>query len=133
MCSNPNPSSTVNQCILIIWISLSCCFNIYRDRHSRDPNLSVAVTFHIELRPQVHAVLYRGNKQLSTTQLRTAGGLVAGNRLFEGVIVVALTLGVIEALVTGYVSSSLRDVAAFLLLIAVLYVRPNGLFGSYST
>ncbi len=59
--------------------------------------------------------------------------LVAGNRLFEGVIVVALTLGVIEALVTGYVSSNLRDVAAFVILIAVLYVRPNGLFGSYST
>ena len=47
--------------------------------------------------------------------------LVAGNRLFEGVIVVALTLGVIEALVTGYVSSNLRDVAAFVILIAVLY------------
>ncbi len=59
--------------------------------------------------------------------------LVAGNRLFEGVIVVALSLGVIEALVTGYISSNLRDVAAFVVLIAVLYVRPNGLFGSYST
>ena len=59
--------------------------------------------------------------------------LVAGNRLFEGVIVVALTLGIIEALVTGYISSNLRDVAAFLVLIVVLYVRPNGLFGSYST
>ncbi len=58
--------------------------------------------------------------------------LVAGNRYFEGVIIVALTLGVVEALVTGYVSSSLRDVAAFVILIAVLYVRPNGLFGSYS-
>ena len=58
--------------------------------------------------------------------------LVAGNRYFEGVIIVALTLGVVEALVTGYVSSNLRDVAAFVILIAVLYVRPNGLFGSYS-
>ena len=59
--------------------------------------------------------------------------LVAGNRIFEGVIVVGLTLGVIEALVTGYISSNLRDVAAFVILIAVLYARPNGLFGSYST
>ncbi len=58
--------------------------------------------------------------------------LVAGNRYFEGVIIVALTLGVVEALVTGYVSSNLRDVAAFVILIAALYVRPNGLFGSYS-
>ena len=59
--------------------------------------------------------------------------LVAGNRYFEGVMVVALGIGVIEALVTGYLSSSLRDAAAFFVLIGVLYFRPNGLFGSYAT
>ena len=57
--------------------------------------------------------------------------LVAGNRFFEGVILVALSLGIVEALVTGYVSSNFRDVAAFVILIAVLYFRPNGIFGSY--
>lgn len=59
--------------------------------------------------------------------------LVAGNRYFEGVMVVALGLGVLEALVTGYISSSLSDAVAFFMLIAVLYFRPNGLFGSYAT
>lgn len=59
--------------------------------------------------------------------------LVAGNRYFEGVMVVAIGIGVIEALVTGYISSSLRDAAAFFVLIGVLYFRPNGLFGSYAT
>jgi branched-chain amino acid transport system permease protein len=59
--------------------------------------------------------------------------LVAGNRYFEGVMVVALALGVLEALVTGYVSSSLKDAVAFLVLIGVLFFRPNGLFGSYQT
>ena len=59
--------------------------------------------------------------------------LVAGNRYFEGVMVVGLAIGVIEALVTGYVSSSLKDAVAFFVLIGVLYFRPNGLFGSYST
>ncbi len=58
--------------------------------------------------------------------------LVAGNRYFEGVMVVALGLGITEALVTGYISSSLRDAVAFFILIAVLYFRPNGLFGSYA-
>lgn len=57
--------------------------------------------------------------------------LVAGNRYFEGVIVIAFVLGVLEALVTGYLSSSLRDAVAFFVLIGVLYFRPNGLFGSY--
>lgn len=58
--------------------------------------------------------------------------LVAGNRYFEGVMVVGIGIGIIEALVTGYVSSSLRDAVAFLILVGVLYVRPNGLFGSYA-
>jgi branched-chain amino acid transport system permease protein len=59
--------------------------------------------------------------------------LVAGNRHIEGVMAVAIGLGVLEAIVTGYISSSLRDAVAFCVLISVLYVRPNGLFGSYAT
>ena len=59
--------------------------------------------------------------------------LVAGNRYFEGVMVVGLGIGIIESLVTGYLSSSMRDAAAFFVLIGVLYFRPNGLFGSYSS
>ena len=58
--------------------------------------------------------------------------LVAGNRYFEGVIVVAIGLGIIEALITGYLSSGLRDAVAFSLLIFVLVLRPQGLFGSYT-
>ena len=58
--------------------------------------------------------------------------LVAGNRHIEGVMAVAIGLGVLESLVTGYVSSSLRDAVAFCVLISVLYVRPGGLFGSYA-
>lgn len=58
--------------------------------------------------------------------------LVAGNRYFEGVIVVALVLGVLEAMVVGYFSSAYRDVVAFFFLVIVLFLRPEGLFGSYS-
>ena len=58
--------------------------------------------------------------------------LVAGNRQIEGVIVVGLLLGIVESLVTAYLTSSLRDAVAFGVLIVVLYVRPGGLFGSYA-
>jgi branched-chain amino acid transport system permease protein len=57
--------------------------------------------------------------------------LVAGNRHVEGVMVIGLALGVLEALVAGYVSSTLRDAVAFGLLLAVLVFRPRGIFGSY--
>jgi branched-chain amino acid transport system permease protein len=58
--------------------------------------------------------------------------LVAGNRSIEGVAAVAFGLGIIEALVTGYISSSMKDAVAFVMLIGVLYIRPAGLFGSYA-
>jgi branched-chain amino acid transport system permease protein len=59
--------------------------------------------------------------------------LVAGNRHIEGVIVVALALGVVESLVTAYLTSTLKDAVAFGILVVVLYLRPRGVFGSYGT
>jgi branched-chain amino acid transport system permease protein len=46
-------------------------------------------------------------------------------------MVVGLALGITEALVAGYVSSNYRDAISYALLIAVLVLRPRGLFGSY--
>lgn len=57
--------------------------------------------------------------------------LVAGNRHIEGVMVVGLLVGVLEALVSGYVTSTLRDAVAFGVLVIVLVFKPRGLFGSY--
>lgn len=57
--------------------------------------------------------------------------LVAGNRHIEGIMAVGLFLGVIEALITGYVSPAYKDAVAFGLLLAILVFRPRGLFGSY--
>ncbi len=46
-----------------------------------------------------------------------------------GAIAGGLFLGMIEVMVAGYGSSEYQDVGAFLILIAVLLVRPHGLFG----
>jgi branched-chain amino acid transport system permease protein len=40
-----------------------------------------------------------------------------------------LTLGVLEALATGYVSSGFKNAIAFVLLLGFLFVRPGGLLG----
>jgi branched-chain amino acid transport system permease protein len=56
---------------------------------------------------------------------------LAGNKTVEGVVPLGLALGVIEALVTCYVSSSYRDVVAYVVLMAALYWKPAGLFGSF--
>jgi branched-chain amino acid transport system permease protein len=48
-----------------------------------------------------------------------------------GAVIGGFALGVIENLMGGYVSSSLVDVAAYLVIIVVLLLRPSGLFGEW--
>lgn len=48
-----------------------------------------------------------------------------------GAVVGGLALGLCENLMGGYVSSALVEIAAFLIIIAVLLLRPQGLFGSW--
>jgi branched-chain amino acid transport system permease protein len=49
---------------------------------------------------------------------------------FPGAVAGGLLMGVTETLVAAYISSTYRDAVAFVVLIAVLLVRPAGLFGS---
>ncbi len=46
-----------------------------------------------------------------------------------GAVLGGLVMGIAEVLVVGYVSPSLRDAIAFVLLIVILLVRPAGLLG----
>lgn len=46
-----------------------------------------------------------------------------------GAVLGAILLGIGETMISGYVSSSLRDVFAYALLVIVLFVRPSGLMG----
>ena len=55
--------------------------------------------------------------------------VMAGMGSIEGAIVAGLGLGIVEALVTGYIGNEFRDIIGFCLVICVLAVRPQGLFG----
>ena len=61
-----------------------------------------------------------------------AAGMGAMGSAF-GSLVGGLILGVLEKLVGGYVSPAAAEVVAFVLLIGVLTVRPQGLFGKRET
>jgi branched-chain amino acid transport system permease protein len=50
-----------------------------------------------------------------------------------GAMVGGILLGVVETLVSGYLSSTYRDAIAFVVLIAILLYRPTGLFGAPQT
>lgn len=66
-----------------------------------------------------------GNVGLKAFVASVIGGLGS----VPGAITGAMLLGLIETLVSGYVSSGLRDLVSFSLLIVILLIRPSGLFG----
>jgi branched-chain amino acid transport system permease protein len=49
-----------------------------------------------------------------------------------GALVGGLILGLLEALTAGYISSQYKEAAAFIVILAVLFVMPQGLFGRKS-
>ena len=50
-----------------------------------------------------------------------------------GALVGGILLGLIEALTAGYISSVYKDAAAFVVILVVLFVMPQGIFGRKST
>ncbi len=55
--------------------------------------------------------------------------IIGGIGSVQGALLGALLVGVLETFIAGFISSNLRDVFAFILLIAMLVVRPSGLLG----
>jgi branched-chain amino acid transport system permease protein len=58
-----------------------------------------------------------------------AASIVGGFGSIPGAIIGGLTIGVIETFGGFYVSSSYTDAIAFVILISVLLIRPQGIFG----
>jgi len=55
--------------------------------------------------------------------------LVGGLDSIAGAIVGGMMLGVIQSLVTGYLSPALSDVVPYIILLLILIIKPYGLFG----
>ncbi|MFQ5401470.1 MAG: branched-chain amino acid ABC transporter permease [Anaerolineae bacterium] len=58
-----------------------------------------------------------------------AAAVLGGFTSLPGAVVGGLTLGVLENLVAGYISTELKTTFAFALIVLVLAIRPSGLLG----
>lgn len=68
----------------------------------------------------------------SLTNKAFVSAVFGGLGSIPGAVIGALTLGIGETMIAGYLSSSLRDLFAYILLILVLIMKPNGLMGKSS-
>jgi len=59
--------------------------------------------------------------------------IVGGLGDIGGALIAGLLLGVLEVMTAGYVASGLKEAVPFLVLVAVLWTRPAGLFGRAAT
>jgi branched-chain amino acid transport system permease protein len=60
------------------------------------------------------------------------GAVFGGLGSLPGAIVGSLLLGLLETYTSAFISSTMRDLVVFFMLILVLLVRPNGLMGVYT-
>ena len=58
--------------------------------------------------------------------------VIGGLGSLPGAVIGGLLLGVLETMISGYVSSTYRDLFSYAVLIIVLLLMPNGLFGKNS-
>jgi branched-chain amino acid transport system permease protein len=61
-----------------------------------------------------------------------AAAMLGGMGNPKGALVGGFLLGILEAMTAGYISSQYKDAAAFVVIIAVLFAMPQGLFGHKS-
>ncbi|WP_422021413.1 branched-chain amino acid ABC transporter permease [Roseibium sp.] len=62
-----------------------------------------------------------------------AAAMLGGMGNPKGALVGGLLLGLFEALTAGYISSQYKEAVAFVVILAVLFVMPQGLFGQKTT
>ena len=83
----------------------------------------------------VAGVLIAGSAGLSPLLAGTALGVLAaivlgGLDSILGAIVASLIVGLVEALAAGYLGGKTRDLVQYIVVLAVLVVKPYGLFGT---
>lgn len=99
-------------------------------------NRVFVVTFAVAVALAALGGFLLANVQLVSPSLADLGllalpaAVVGGLTSIPGAVVGGLLVGVLQSLGAGYVSSSARDVFVYAVLLAVLLIRPWGLFGT---
>jgi branched-chain amino acid transport system permease protein len=78
----------------------------------------------------LYGIKYQVYPQMSAITLKSfIAAVFGGLGSLPGALLGSLLLALIETFVSGYLSTQLRDIFSFLILIAMLVVRPSGIMG----
>jgi branched-chain amino acid transport system permease protein len=81
----------------------------------------------------LYGMKYQVFPQIGAITLKSfIAAVFGGLGSLPGALLGALLLGLIETFVSGYLSTQYRDLIAFIILIAMLVVRPSGIMGKSS-
>ena len=102
-----------------------------------DTNKIISLTFVISgalacIAGTMVAMYYRSIETTMGSSIGTkifAAAILGGVGVLPGAVVGGLLLGIIETIVSAYISTGYRDAISFSILIVVLLIMPNGLFG----
>ena len=59
-----------------------------------------------------------------------AAAIIGGLSNPFGAVLGGLILGIMEVLIAGYLSSEYKDAVAFVIMLAILFFRPGGIFSN---
>lgn len=99
------------------------------------PNLIIIIVFAIGgalagIAGVLYGMKYQVFPQIGAITLKSfIAAVFGGLGSLPGALLGALLLGLIETLVSGYLSTQYRDLIAFLILILMLVIRPTGIMG----
>ncbi len=75
----------------------------------------------------INAVFAAMGLPIALTAIAVA--IVGGLNSAKGIIIAGLGLGVLQVLIATFVSTALRDIIVYFLVILVLFIKPTGIFG----
>ncbi|MDQ0217729.1 branched-chain amino acid ABC transporter permease [Peribacillus cavernae] len=123
-----------------LWLRATADNKVATNLNGVNSNYTVAIAFGLSallaglaggLITPIYAVFASMGLSLGLKAIAVA--IVAGLNNAKGIVICGLGLGIVEVLVAMYISPGFREMIVYIVVILILFIKPNGLFGTKET